>query len=502
MASPALLHDLIEQAAARHADAPAVTHDGTTLSYQQLHEASLRLTGWLIDGGLRRGDRVVIAARNHVLVPALLYAVSRAGGVFVATYHRVTDGALRHVLTDCEPRLLISQDPAARQMATGLGVASAGLDDVAAVCAARPACGPDGRTRPVLTVDPVCLIYTSGSVASPRAVVSTHAQAMFAVSAIQSRLCYRSSDTVYCALPLSFDYGLYQLFLAASAGAHAWLAAGLDVGPALVASLSDSQATVLPAVPSIAASLAQLLRRQPGTRLPLRMLTNTGAAMPAVTLTELRARIPGLHVHLMFGLTECKRVSIMGADEDIDRPGAVGLPLPGTEVIIADENGLPCDAGETGEIVVRGPHVMAGYWHQPDLTALRFHRAEGLFPELRTGDYGRLDEDGYLYFSGRRDDIYKQNGFRVSALEVEAAACRLPGIAAAAVLPPCSQDSAAVLFVVGKTSPADVLFLLRRELEDYKIPGACFARDELPLTSNGKTHKKALAASLPKDIHA
>jgi acyl-CoA synthetase (AMP-forming)/AMP-acid ligase II len=204
----------------------------------------------------------------------------------------------------------------------------------------------------------------------------------------------------------------------------------------------------------------------------------------------------------MFGLTECKRVSIMGADEDIERPGAVGLPLPGTEVLIADESGARQEPGQVGEIVVRGPHVMAGYWRQPDLTARRFRRAEGLFPQLHTGDYGWLDEDGYLYFSGRRDDIYKQNGFRISAIEVEAAACRLPGITAAAVLPPGRDGGAAVLFVVGETQPADVLALLRHELEDFKIPGACFARDELPLTGHGKTHKKALAASLQKDGHA
>jgi len=498
MTSAALLHDLLDEAAASHPDAPAITHEGRALSYRQLRDASLRLTGWLLAGGLGRGDRVVIATGNHVLVPALLYAVSRAGAVFVVVHHGLTAGALRHVLADCEPRLLVSQDPGARKIAAGLGIAAAGLEDVTAGRASPPG----ATTWPVLSIDPACLIYTSGSVALPRAVVSTHAQIVFAASAIQSQLGYRRTDTVYCALPLSFDYGLYQLFLAALSGAQVWLGTGVDAGPALVASLRDSEATVLPAMPSIATSLGQLLRRQPGAQLALRMLTNTGAAMPAAALAELRARIPGLRAHLMFGLTECKRVSIMGPDEDIERPGAVGLPLPGTEVLVADESGARRDPGQAGELIVRGPHVMAGYWRQPDLTAQRFRRADGLFPQLHTGDYGWLDQDGYLYFSGRRDDIYKQNGFRVSALEVEAAACRLAGIRAAAVLPPGPERSAAVLFVVGETPAADVLALLRHELEDFKIPGACFRRDELPMTGNGKTHKKLLAASLQKDSHA
>jgi acyl-CoA synthetase (AMP-forming)/AMP-acid ligase II len=233
------------------------------------------------------------------------------------------------------------------------------------------------------------------------------------------------------------------------------------------------------------------------------MLTNTGAAMPQRTLHDLRAALPGLRVHLMFGLTECKRATVMPADGDLRRPGSSGRALPGTEVFVIGEDGRRRPPGETGEIVVRGPHVMSGYWRRPELTAQRFPRADGLFPELRTGDYGWLDEEGYLYFTGRRDDLYKANGFRVSAGEVEAAARRVTGVESAAVLPP-AQDRPASLFVTGAVRSEEVLLALREQIEDFKVPARCVVLDALPLTGNGKVDRDGLAAALPAEgnVHA
>ncbi|MEU3255133.1 class I adenylate-forming enzyme family protein [Streptomyces sp. NPDC006997] len=487
-----LLHHLLDRAAAHWPDRPAVSSAGHTLGYRELDAASRRLTAWLGGLGLRRGDRLVICAPGSTAQPALLYAASRAGVAFSLLHEQVHGIQLDHVLDDCEPALLVSDEPAAREAADRRGIRTAASAEVAAVAFADtppPTAVPSGP----LPVDPVCLIYTSGTTALPKAVVSTHQQLMFAAGAIQSMLGYRPDDVVYSPLPLSFDYGLYQLFLSALAGAHAVVGRPAEVGPALLGNLVRARATVLAAVPSVAGALARLLRRAGGERPPLRLLTNTGAAMPAETLRELRAALPGLRVQLMFGLTECKRATIMPPDGDLERPGSSGRALPGTEVFVVDGDGRRLPPGEIGEIVVRGPNVMAGYWRRPELTAQRFPRAEGLLPQLRTGDYGWVDEGGYLYFDGRRDDIYKENGFRVSATEVEAAARRVTGVTAAAVLPP--RDSApARLFVVGTASPADVLRGMREQIEEFKIPRRCLAVDALPLTGNGKVDRAALAA--------
>lgn len=490
MSVPLLVHELLDRAAAEHPDALAVSHGTAAVSYRWLDAASRRLAGWLAGHGVRPGDRVILAVPPDVLAPALLYGCSRAGAAFVITGARDPAAALAHLLDDAEPALLVTGDARDRRLATERGIAVATVADASA--AAASGLVPPPPAAP-LAVDAACLLYTSGSTGLPKAVVCTHAQVTFAATAIQSQLGYLAGDVVYSALPLSFDYGLYQLFLAALAGARVHLAPAAQAGAQLLASLVAAGATVLPAVPSLAAALSMMLRR-PGAVPPrLRLLTNTGAAMPDGVPAALRAQIPGLAVRLMYGLTECKRATIMGADEDVSRPGACGQALPGTEVFIADEAGLRQLPGTVGEIVVRGPHVMAGYWRCPELTATRFRRVEGLFPQLHTGDYGWLDDDGYLYFAGRRDDLYKERGFRVSAAEVAAAAQRVPGVQAAAVLPPVAGGQGATLFAVTELAPHQVLTLLRDELEDFKIPGSCVILPELPLTENRKVDLAELA---------
>ncbi len=230
----------------------------------------------------------------------------------------------------------------------------------------------------------------------------------------------------------------------------------------------------------------------------MRLLTNTGAVVSARTLEELRAALPGVRVQVMYGLTECKRATIMPPDGDLERPGSCGLPLPGTEVVACDERGGKLPAGEIGELTVRGPHVMAGYWRRPGPTAERFPRHQGLFPELRTGDYGWVDTEGYVYFAGRRDDLYKERGFRVGTTEVEAAAGRVAGVLQAVVLPP-AEGRGAELVVVAGIDAADVLLRLREQIEPAKIPRRCTVVEDLPLNANGKVDRRALAHRLHRE---
>ncbi|GAA4549808.1 class I adenylate-forming enzyme family protein [Amycolatopsis samaneae] len=497
---PTLLAHLLDAAAARWPDRPAVTSGGTTLTHAELAAASHRLARWLADRGLRRGDRLVVVAGATPLTPALLYAAARVGVAFTLLHEQVRGRPLTHVLDDCEPALVVGSDRSVVDTARARGIdatETTALTDIGFTGEPRHWTPPAGHEP--LAVDPVCLIYTSGTTSLPKAVVSTHQQAVFAVRAIQSQLSYRDDDVVYSPLPLSFDYGLYQLFLGAVAGAHVWLGQPAEVGPTLARNLVRAGATVLAAVPAVAEALARLLAR--GGRAPaLRLLTNTGAAMPAEALAALRSAIPGLRVQLMFGLTECKRATIMPPDEDLVRPGSSGRALPGTEVFVVDGSGRRLPPGEVGEIVVRGPNVMAGYWRRPELTAQRFPRAEGLFPQLRTGDYGWVDEDGYLYFSGRRDDIYKERGFRVSATEVEAAARRVPGCASAAVLPPGEGEPAA-LVATGTLTAEQLLADMREQIEEFKIPRRCVIIDALPLSRNGKVDRKGLAGLIREARH-
>jgi acyl-CoA synthetase (AMP-forming)/AMP-acid ligase II len=484
-----LLHDILDVAAADHPARAAVSHRGDVADYRLTCERSLRLAGWLRERGVTRGDRVVVALPVTTVLPALLFGCSRVGAVFVVVRPDLPDVSLAHVLDDARPALVLADGPVPAALAAERGITRHGTADLLAASergALAEGSGP-------LSVDPVCFVYTSGSTGMPKAVVSTHAQAVFAACAIQSQLRYRPDDVVYSPLPLSFDYGLYQIFLCALAGAHLALGSADESGGLLVTRLHQVKATVFPVVPSLAAGLGRLLSR-PGADAPsLRLLTNTGAAMPPHVLAQLRDKIPGLRVQLMFGLTECKRAAIMPEDEDLRRPGACGRALPGTEIYAVGPAGDRLPPGETGELVVRGPNVMAGYWHRPELTASRFERVDGLFPRLRTGDYGWLDEDGYVYFAGRRDDLYKERGVRVSITEVEAASHRVLGVEAAVVVPPAAGRDSATLIVVAALTPNEVLVRLRRQLEEVKAPAHCIVVPTLPLTGHGKVDRAAVA---------
>ncbi|MFK0250087.1 class I adenylate-forming enzyme family protein [Amycolatopsis azurea] len=475
-----VLHDLLDSAAGQFPNAPAVASPAGGRTYRELADDSLRLAAGITGAGVRRGGRVLLCLSRSDDVPALVWACSRAGAIFVVTRPDQPETVLRHMIADAGPALVVTDDP---------GVSTVAGDTGVPVRTPRELPGdPVPLARP-LPVDAACFIYTSGSTALPKAVVSTHQQMCFAARAVQDRLSYHDSDTVYCALPLSFDYGLYQLFLCALAGARLWLADG--AGPALVNELTTAGATVLPGVPSLTANLARLVARRPAPP-SLRLLTNTGAAMPPALLATLRAASPGLRVQLMYGLTECKRATILAPDEDLDRPGSCGRALPGTEVFAVGLDGARMTPGEVGELVVRGPNVMAGYWRRPELTARVFPRAEGLFPELRTGDQGWVDDEGYVYFAGRRDDLYKERGTRVSAIEVEAAACRVPGVRAAAVRLPGAEEFGATLFVESELAGHAVLATLREHLEAAKVPARCVVLERLPLTPNGKVDRRAL----------
>jgi amino acid adenylation domain-containing protein len=487
--TPTLVHDILDRTAQRHPDRSALRRGATSWTYAALRRHSLAWADRLRELGVERGDRVLIAHPHAPQTVGLLFALARIGAVYVIIGDSVPPPRFRQILADCQPRVVIAGEPGARIAADAGFLTVAGLDALPM----RAVAGEADAVRAGLSVDPVSLIYTSGTTTTPKAVVSTHRQVVFAAEAIQSRLGYRSEDVVFCCLPLSFDYGLYQVFLCCLGGSELVLGEEADAGPGLLARLVEHRVTVLPAVPSLASTLLLLAKRS-GPPPDLRMVTSSGAALARAVPDGLRSLMPALDVVLMFGLTECKRVAIMEPNGDRLRPGAAGRALPDTEFFVVDENGRRLPAGEIGELVVRGPHVMAGYWRARQLSEGKFRRDEFGAPLLFTGDQCRVDADGYLYFEGRVDDIYKQRGYRVSAVEVESAAVEIPAVRGAALLTPTAERQS-LLVVAGDLTASMVIDELGCRLEEYKLPRHCVVLDELPLGPTGKVDKRALAAS-------
>jgi acyl-CoA synthetase (AMP-forming)/AMP-acid ligase II len=476
------LHGLLDDAAAATPGAPAIRDQEDGWTFARLARLSHAFGGWLAERGVAAGDRVLVQVPNGRELAAMLFGCSRRGAIFVPVNPGMKPFHLRSVFANCEPRVALVGRGAAgavRQLTEAdvheLHAVWPDVEDGPAGCA-----GPGG-------CDVAVLNYTSGSTAAPKAVVSPHAQMVFAATAINSMLGYRHDDVVFCRLPLSFDYGLYQILLACLARAEL-IVAGTGPDVTLLRQIRQAGATVVPVVPSLASMLTTLAERDPAPT-SVRLFTNTGAALPQATIDALRRGFPGARVARMFGITECKRISIMRPEAERERPASVGLPLPGTEVVILGETGEPLPAGQTGEIVVRGPHVMAGYWRAPEITAGTFRRDEGTGQvRLHTGDYGHLDEDGYLYFEGRRDDMFKHKGTRVSTLEIEAAAMDIPGVRGALVVPPAAGRELEIR-VATELAPPVVLRELAARLESAKVPSVCHVVAEIPLTLNGKSDR-------------
>ncbi|MET9144612.1 class I adenylate-forming enzyme family protein [Streptomyces sp. NPDC004042] len=495
--SPRLLSDLAARAAAHWPDRTAVAGSGRTVTFAALRGAADAAAHALRQAGITRGDRVVVACEDAASTLALLLATAALGAVHIPADPHLPAFAAAHLLTDAAPACVVAEGTAP--------LAAAARDRHTPVRDLRPfdlPGPPGGPSRPhpgpgaPIPSDPVSILYTSGSTGRPKGVVSTHAGVLFCVRAIARRLRLRPGDVIGCVLPLTFDYGLYQLYLGLYSGAAVAVGHGVDAGPGLLRFLLRHEVTVLPSVAGLTWSLCRLAERQ-RDRPPLRLLTNTGAALSPPLAGRVKEAFPGIDVVAMYGLTECKRVSMLLPEEWEQRPTSAGRPLDDTEVLVlCPRTGRVLPPGEEGELVVRGPHLMRGYWNDPGLTEQRLRRV-GPAQEtmLFTGDRGHLDADGYVYVSGRDDDLYKANGFRVSAAEVALAAEDVPGVEKAHCLPARAERPARLAVVSGRPAE-DIRRELAERIEWFKVPDHIHPLPALPLRRNGKTDTAALETLL------
>ncbi|WP_406508667.1 class I adenylate-forming enzyme family protein [Streptomyces sp. NBC_00212] len=486
------VHGLLAAAVAARPDAPAVRDASGVWTYAELDAWSRAYADWLTAQGVGHADRILVRVGNTREFTALMFGALRRGIAFVPVNPAMKRFHLNTVVPDCDPVLVIGQDAQDTAILRELMDRPVfELDEVRRGAEALYDAAPAGAETPVAPDDLGLLIYTSGSTSAPKAVVSTHAPIVFAARAIQARLNYHEDDVVLVAVPVSFDYGLYQILLSVIAGAQVVLTSP-DRHVRLLGTLHEHQVTVVPLVPSLGEMLLTLSKRDRRAAPPVRLFTNTGAALTGPVIAQLRAAFPAAQVSPMFGTTECKRITVLEPDGDIARPGSVGRALDGTEVLILDDDGRLLPSSTVGEICVRGPHIMTGYWQAPEQTALRF-RPDPVTGEvtLHTGDYGHLDTDGHLYFEGRRDDLFKRKGVRMGTLEIETAALDIKGVTAAAALAP-AEGHDLTLYAVTELTADEVLAQLTERLEAAKVPAACHLLDELPLTPNGKTDKQRL----------
>jgi len=321
-----------------------------------------------------------------------------------------------------------------------------------------------------------------------------------AVRSITTYLQNTADDKILNCLPLSFDYGLYQILMAAAFGGTVVQESHFAYPARIVNLLTQENITGFPIVPAMSAMLQNLQSIKECAFPHVSYITNTGQALPQSHIRWLQEVFPRARIYSMYGLTECKRTLFLPPEEINLRPGSVGKAIPNTEVWLVDESGDRINRPFTeGELVVRGATIMQGYWNKPEATARILK--EGPFSGERclyTGDIFYYDEDGYLYFVSRRDSQIKRGGERISPREIELVIEQIPGVIEAAVIPVADEIlgnelKALITLEKGMTvTTGDISRTCKRELESFKVPRYIEIRDRLPKSSNGKIDKKAL----------
>ena len=507
-----LLHEsLLRCAAPGTRERTALLVDGRSYSFGDLLYASQRLAGALRSRGVARGDRVAIQLENSWACATAVFGTLIAGAVFVLINPQTKAGKLEFLLRDSGARALIVEGALEEiyvqalrgleeppvTLCTGAPPAAPAESLAAALEAAEPLLEP----VPVIPLDLAAIIYTSGSTGTPKGVMQTHQAMVFATGSLIEYLRLAKDERILCVLPLSFDYGLYQLLMSVTLGACLVLERSFTFLGQVLERMREERITVFPGVPTIFATLLAAHRRTALSFPSVRRVTNTAAALPDEFAGSLREIFPQALIYKMYGLTECKRVSYLAPELMDSKPGSVGKAIPGTEVYLLSSDGKPVPAGEVGTLYVRGPHVMAGYWNRPDLTDEMLK--PGKLPGekvLCTHDLFRMDEEGYLYFVGRTDDIIKTRGEKVSPVEVENALHRIPGVREAAVVgvPDALLGEAIRAYVVTEPGAGLTVQSLRADsaayLESYMVPAQVILCDNLPRTANGKVNKRLLAA--------
>ncbi|MBN2473585.1 MAG: AMP-binding protein [Pirellulales bacterium] len=509
-----LVHDSLQQSAQRTPDKIALVCDGRRLTYAQIDTMANQLANALRDHGVARGDRVALYLPNTIELVVAIFATLKADGVFVVVNSTTKADKLAHVIGNCRATAMVTgarQADLALEMIRDLPslefavlsgrTSTEAAGDHAELVAFDAILEEYSTSRPdrrCIDQDLACLIYTSGSSGDPKGVMSAHCNVVFAASSIISYLKNQPDDIVICALPLSFDYGLYQLLMTFQFGGTLVLERSFAYPAQFLQQMETERVTGFPGVPTIFAILLQMdLSSYDLSR--LRYITNTAAALPPSHIQQLRGLFPSATVYSMYGLTETKRTLYLPPDQLDARPGSVGIAIPGTEVWLVDENDNRLGPNEVGELVIRGGHVMRGYWENPEATAERYR--PGPIPGERvcySGDLLRMDEAGYFYFVGRKDDIIKSRGEKVAPKEVENVLYALPGVVEAAVIgvPDAILGQAIKALIVtgnGELTEKHVWRHCRENLEDFMVPKYVEFVVSLPKTTSGKIRKTALA---------
>jgi acyl-CoA ligase (AMP-forming) (exosortase A-associated) len=513
-----LIWHLLRESGRRFPEKEALVHGNDRLSYAEVLRRVNGLAAGLRSAGLHRGDRMGIYLEASVAQTISIFGISRAEAVYVPVNALLHAEQVMHIARDCGMKGLITTSASLASLAevlpqipsleflvvVGQGNAPAQLSvhRFEDFCASTL---PDDWRETSIDKDLAAILYTSGSTGKPKGVMLSHANVVAGSRIVSTYLGITENDRILAVLPFSFDAGMNQLMTSFEKGGTCVLI-NFVFAREIVQVLIKEKVTGLAGVPTLWSLLAQpnsTLAKQP---LPnLRYITNTGGAMPQAVLRVLREALPTTQVFLMYGLTEAFRSTYLPPEELDRRPTSMGKAIPDTEILVLNDQGQLCKPGEPGELVHRGPTVSLGYWNRPEDTARALRPNPLLPPEMGdcekvcySGDVVKMDEEGFLYFIGRRDTMIKSSGFRISPTEVEEVLFQSGKVRGAAVIgiPDETLGQTIKAFVVPRDGDAldtnALLAYCAEKMPRYMVPKTFEVLSELPKTSSGKVDYPAL----------
>ena len=490
-------------------------------SFKNLHLLSDKFALGLQRRGVLRGDRVVVFLGNRIECIVAFWGILKAGAVVVNVGIETAPEKLSFILKDSEASVLIADNKSIDCLADHIDdstfihstiyVGERRLDNSFLSYEEIVSNSDVELIRVAITdMDLAAIIYTSGSTGDPKGVMMTHKNMLSALASLEAYLAYQQADVVLCSLPLSFDYGLYQMLMSIKTGATLILEKAFTWPIFLIKKINQYQVTIIPMVPTMLSLLNEYASRRAIRFESIRMVTNTGAALKEIHVDMMKTLFPKAFIYSMYGLTECKRCTYLPPSDIDNKPESIGIAIPNTEVwLVDDEDNRISDSDTVGELVVRGSTVMAGYWNNPTATEERL-KAGPLSGEnvLYTGDFCSMDADGYLYFKGRVDNVIKSRGMKVSPSEVEGYLYSIPAVEAAVIVGIDDDEQGGALYGFVQlsqkefTNSSKILELCRKNLEAHKVPKHIAIIKSLPRTGNGKFDVLALDAIANREVQS
>ncbi len=524
-----LLHELLSSQAYQRPDKVAIEHKQEKVSYQRLESYASAFAHGYQQTQLTKGSRVGIFLAKQVETVSAYFGTLKAGGCIVPINPILKAAQIQHILCDCDVSILVTSKARLKQIINHLDVCTALKKIVLVDHDANDAF--ENSSAEIISWDTFCdtsdfeqsitiiesdlaaIFYTSGSTGKPKGVVLTHHNMYVGAESVAKYLNNDEHDRILAVLPFSFDYGFSQLTTAMLKGATIILLDYL-LPKDVINTLEQTQATGLAGVPPLWMQITKL--SWPETiKTHLRYITNSGGAMPQSTLKILQEKLPDTDIYLMYGLTEAFRSTFLPPDQVSIRPTSMGKAIPNAEIFVINSNNEECKPGEQGELVHRGPLVAQGYWNDPEKTAQRYKPLPSSLTDGRTvtelavwsGDAVTLDEDGYLYFVSRTDEMIKTSGYRVSPTEIEESLLQLNDISEAVAMGiPHPELGQAIVVVATSANGNDelaktVMSDLKKQLPPYMVPHKVIIRDDLPRNANGKFDRKQLFLEFEKSFN-